>query len=117
MAGDIIDCTAEDGHVCHGVARRFLRVPAAAGAVQFYVLVSTLRGAGAARYAAPRDDAAEQLVRALRLRGACPYFRRGDFIHVVDEKLWQRTCGHAPMQSEPATMRHKGCASAATRPC
>ncbi len=87
-ADDVIAFTTEDAHVDRGFARIFLRVPAAAGAVSFYALVTKLRGAGAARYAAPRDDAANCLVNALRLRGACPFFRAGDFLHVIDEKLW-----------------------------
>ena len=85
-ANDMISFIGEDGQVCEGIARRFLCVPAATGTVQFYALLTQLLGAGAARYAVPRDDAADGLVIASRLRGTCCDYRRGDFLHVVMQR-------------------------------
>ena len=83
-AKDVIAFRDLHGCACRGVAQSFVRVPTAAGKVEFHAIVIKLQHYDGFCYKEPDDDAQIIPVLQSNLRGACAWYRRDDGLHSID---------------------------------
>ena len=80
---DVIAFRDLHGCACRGIAQSFVRMPTAAGAVEFHAIVIRLQHIAGFCYKEP-DDAQIIPIHQSNLRTACAWYRRDDGLHVVD---------------------------------
>ena len=84
-AKDVIAFRDLHGCACRGVAQSFVRMPTAAGEVEFYAIVIKLQHVGGFCYKEPADDDAQIIpVHQSNLRTACAWYRKADGLHIID---------------------------------
>ena len=83
-AQDVIAFRDLHGCACRGVAQSFVRVPTAAGTVEFHAIVIKLQHYDGFCYKEPDDDAQIIPIHQSNLRAACAWYRREDGLHIID---------------------------------